>query len=161
MSAAQGAGSFGDYEVGVAIAPLDGGQATRHTQDNLAKSAEITVPGYDDVRGRGSGEPRRSVVIERGAEAVRIATESLAQQIGLAAQRIASEIDKQDVVSSASENFALESVEVSFGVSLLAGIQTIFTAQAESSAQVTVRLSRKDTGKSPDGQQSSTDSGTR
>jgi hypothetical protein len=36
---------------------------------------------------------------------------------------------------------AVESIEVSFGVTLAAGVQAMFTAQAESSVQVTVTLS--------------------
>ena len=45
-----------------------------------------------------------------------------------------------------SGKLGLESVEVSFGITLSAGVQALFTAQAESSAQVSITLVRR-----PDG----------
>lgn len=39
-------------------------------------------------------------------------------------------------------SFGLDSVEVQYGVTLSAGLQTVFTAQAESSVQVTITLTR-------------------
>ena len=131
------------YEVGVAI--VAAGQAS--DDDNGRRDA---LPGYDDSWGRTAHQPdgtRRVVLVEKGDQAVRAATEAIANQISLAAQRIATTIEKQDWSAPGPDTFGLESVQIAFGVTLTAGIQTIFTAQAESSAQVTITLSRLPTAK--------------
>jgi hypothetical protein len=69
-----------------------------------------------------------------------VATEAIAAQIGLATQRIATEVGDQLVPSSSSATLGLESINVSFGLTLTAGVQAMFTAQAESSVQVTITL---------------------
>jgi hypothetical protein len=67
----------------------------------------------------------------------------MASQIGLTAERIANNISQQVATASASAEMCLESVEISFGITLTAGMQTMFTIQSESSAQVTITLVRK------------------
>jgi hypothetical protein len=82
-------------------------------------------------------------VVVKGGEAVRIATEAIAGQIGLAAVRIAAAIEAQAVASPQPGELGLESVEVSFGITLTAGVQALFTAEAESSAHVNITLTRQ------------------
>jgi hypothetical protein len=78
----------------------------------------------------------------KGGEAVRVATEAIAGQIGLAAERIAAAVEARAVAPEPGK-LSLDSVEVSFGITLTAGVQAMFTAQAESSAQVTIILARR------------------
>lgn len=128
----------GGYEVAVAVMPVGdvGGQP-----DASSERSGGSLPGHDDAIGRPWGQ-RRAALLEQGEQAVRVATEALARQIAVTAQLIGAVIEEQ-VVSSASETFGLESVQVSFGVTLAAGVQALFTAQAESSAQVAITLSRR------------------
>lgn len=125
------------FEVGVAIQqlPLDGDD----------HGAADRAPGYDEASGGGWGRrlaDRGSVVVEKGEDAVRAATEAIAGQIGTAAQHIAMAIERQVPEQPRPGMLGLESVEVSFGVTLAAGVQALFTAQATSSAMVTITLSR-------------------
>lgn len=122
------------YEVGVAITSL--GQRETLTQQERASGS---VPGYEDLR----GTSRRGVIVEKGEEVVSAATEALATQIAISAERIARVISARIPSTSRPGDVALESVEVSFGITLAAGLQTIFTTQAESSAQVTITLRRQ------------------
>jgi len=131
------------FEVGVAIqqAPLD---RENHT-------AADGVPGYDEASGSGWGRrwaDRGSVVVEKGEDAVRAATEAIAGQIGIAAQHIARAIERQAPEQPGPGMLGLESVEVSFGITLAAGVQALFTSQATSSATVTITLTRS---RPPDG----------
>ena len=87
-------------------------------------------------------QDRTSELIVKGDAAVKAATEALAKQIGLTAQRIAEEIGSQTITPSPSGRLGIESVEASFGVTLTGGVQALFTAQAESSALVTVKFTR-------------------
>jgi len=125
------------FEVGVAIQqlPLDGDD--HGTADR--------APGYEEASGGGWGRrwaDRGSVVVEKGEDAVRAAAEAIASQIGIAAQHIARAIERQAPEQPATGLLGLESVEVSFGVTLAAGVQALFTSQATSSATVTITLSR-------------------
>jgi hypothetical protein len=99
------------------------------------------IPGYSEATEHRLRE-RASELIVKGDAAVKAATEALAKQIGETAQRIASQISAQTATPSASGHLGIESIEVSFGVTLTGGVQALFTAQAESSAQVTVTFSR-------------------
>lgn len=131
--------SGGGYEVAVAVMLVGdvGGQP-----DTSSERSGGHLPGYDDAIGRSWGQ-RRAVLLEQGEQAVGVATEALARQIAETAQRIGAVIAEQQVVSSASGAFGLESVQVSFGVTLSAGVQALFTAQAESSVQVAITLNRR------------------
>jgi hypothetical protein len=124
-----------NYDVGVAIFSV--AQDRVAAQGGREAPGGESIPGYDEALGRRRELPVTHIA--RGEEAVRAATEAIASQIGIAARRIATAIGQQP----APDSFLLDEVEVSFGVSLAAGIQTLFTATAESSAQVTVRLSRR------------------
>ncbi|HEY5988073.1 MAG TPA: hypothetical protein VIV12_17125, partial [Streptosporangiaceae bacterium] len=86
---------------------------------------------------------RGSALIEKGGEAVRVATEAIAGQIGLTAQRISTAIEAQTNTTSDQAVLELDSIQVSFGITLSAGLQAMFTALMESSAQVTITLSRR------------------
>jgi hypothetical protein len=77
---------------------------------------------------------------------VQVATEALAAQIATAAQHIATSIEQQPIASPSPGHLGLDSIEVSFGVTLTGGVQWLFTAQAESSAQVTLTLTRQPPG---------------
>jgi hypothetical protein len=127
------------FEVGVAIhGPLDG----------TSTDGGPAVPGYDEASGerRGAGRHisgRRPVVVEKGEEAVRVATEAIAGQIATAAGRIAASIEQHPIASPPPGHFGLDEVEVTFGITLTGGVQALFTAQTESSAQVTLRMSRR------------------
>lgn len=127
------------YEVGVAIIPV----LTAGGVDQKS----IAPPGYEDtlgMRGRHATESR-SRVVALGGEAVRVATEELAKQVAVTARRFAETLEQEAVTSPAPGRLGVESVEISFGVTLTGGVQALFTAQGESSAQVTISLSRRPT----------------
>lgn len=129
-------GDTASYEIGVAISPLEAAAGTNN------RPAGGGIPGFDETMGR--GQPRwRSAVVERGEEAVQAATEALASQIGLAAHRIAAAIEVQSGPASDDASLGLESVQVAFGITLSTGLQAMFTALVDSSAQVTVTISRR------------------
>ena len=134
--------SEGSFEVGVAIMAADEVWAGDSNGERGG-----ALPGYDEasglkVHGRHAAD-RRPAVVVKGREAVRVATEAIAGQIGLAAERIASAIEAQVVADPQPGKLGLESVDVSFGITLTAGVQTLFTAQGESSALVTITLARR------------------
>jgi hypothetical protein len=81
------------------------------------------------------GEATRSAaLIEKGEEAVQTATDAIARQVVLLAARISRVIESEAVAGVAG----LESVQLSFGITLTAGVQALFTAQSTSSVQVTL-----------------------
>ena len=104
----------------------------------LTRAAGLKLPGRHGV-------DQPPVLIVKGEEAVRIATEAIAEQIGVAARRIATSIEAQVLTERELGELTLESVEVSFGITLAAGMQALFTAKAESSAQVNITLARRPT----------------
>jgi hypothetical protein len=130
------------YVVAVAISPgaeLDA-EGTSTTAD-----AGVT-PGYDDAFG---WRPPRRALVARGEEAVAAAIDAVARQISSTAQRLASAIEAQQLATPTTGEFGLDTVQVAFGLTLSGGLQTLFTAQASSSATVTITLSRAQ-GNSPD-----------
>lgn len=134
---AEGSASRASFEVGVAIQGLP--------TDGTPEGVRREPPGYDEASGmhewRSRVASRLPVLIEKGEDAVRMATEAIAGQIGMAAQNIAAAIELHAPPPEPGV-LELESVEVSFGITLAAGVQALFTTQAESSAQVTITLSR-------------------
>ena len=133
---------FGPYEVGVAIVPLEDTVLVR--PDGQEGQGPERIPGFDETWGRSRDHlpGPRPALIERGEEAVRVATEAIARQIGITAQRIVRAVADEGVPAPGAGELGLESVQVSFGVTLTAGVQTLFTAQAGSSVLVTLTLSR-------------------
>jgi hypothetical protein len=134
---------IGDYEVAVAIVP--GAISSRELPFSPGDDDQLG-PGFDVTSGtasQGRHANSRPSILEKGDAAVSRATEAIARQIGLAAQRIAESIDTSATTSTTPGMLALESVQVSFGVTLAAGLQTLFTAKSESSAEVTIILSRR------------------
>jgi len=133
----------GSFEVGVAVVAAEEDGPRVGGGDGESAGA---LPGYDDASGlrlpgrRAADRPPALVV--KGGEAVRVATEAIAGQIGLAAERIAAAVEARAVAPEPGK-LSLDSVEVSFGITLTAGVQAMFTAQAESSAQVTIILARR------------------
>ena len=144
VTTSEAGSSVGTFEVGVAIVAADEGPAGPADRDDQRDRA---LPGYDEAfglklpGGQTAGLPPAFVV--KGGEAVRVATEAIAGQIGLAAQRIAAAIEAQAVAAPQPGEMGLESVEVSFGITLTGGVQALFTAQAGSSAQVNITLTRR------------------
>jgi hypothetical protein len=135
--------SVGDYEVAIAIAPA---AWAAQGIPSPAEADDSARPGFDDTSGFRSGgrhAAARSSLLAKGDAAVKLATEAIARQIGLAAQRIAETIDAQAMTPQAAGILSLESVEVSFGVTLTVGVEALFTAKSESSAEVTIILSRR------------------
>lgn len=134
----------GPFEVGVAVVATEEPGADSGDRDGQRRGV---LPGYDEasgfkIHGRHAVD-RPPAIVVKGGEAVRIATEAIAGQIGLAAERIAAAIEAQAVATPQPGKLGLESVDVSFGITLTAGVQALFTAQGESSAQVTTTLARR------------------
>jgi hypothetical protein len=126
------------FEVAVAVVPIAPATSDRDTRPS-------GIPGYDDTWGRSPDAlgDRGQVLLRRGEDAVRVATEAIAAQIGVTARRVAGAIERESWPPASQDGgLALQSVEISFGVTLSAGIQAWFTAQAESSAQVTITFAR-------------------
>lgn len=143
MSEQSQAAVGGGFEVAVAFVPLaetrEGRPAARQ------EPAEESLPGISDASGwRLFGQPQdqRTTVLQKGEDVLARATEALAGQIGLTAQRIADAIGRQEASPPAVGALELDTVQVSFGITLSAGVQTVFTAQSQSSVQVTISLSR-------------------
>jgi hypothetical protein len=135
--------SGGSFEVGVAVVTTD---ETAAGPGNREARRGGALPGYDEASGLklfGRHSADGSAVVVKGGEAVRVATEAIAAQIGLAAERIAAAIEAQAVAAAEPGKLGLESVDVSFGITLTAGVQALFTAQAASSAQVNITLVRR------------------
>lgn len=143
-----GGGNVEPFDVGVAILSLTADQDRTPADDD-------GVAGFTDTIGRRSRAGERvALVIEKGDEAVRRATEAIAQQIVKTARRIATVIEAEEISRGPGDGMCLESVQVTFGISLTGGVQAMFTAQTESSAQVTITLSRQPGGSPPDGPRS-------
>lgn len=128
------------YDVAIAImptVPIQTNSAMIGDRDTTAQS----VPGFEDTRGgRASSERRDNALIERGEQAVAAAADAVAGQIGTVVARIAKAVEHETALSLDAESPSVESVEVSFGITLTAGLTTVFTAQGGSSVQVTVTL---------------------
>lgn len=149
MTAADSGTSAGPFEIGVAVIRL--GEMVPAPRSASSPGADSGIAGFDEAKG-GLWHATQNVqnipiLIEKGDDAVRAATEAIAGQIGLAAKRIARSIEEQ--MRSApppAGALDLDSVSVTFGITLAAGLQAVFTAQATSSAQVTITLSRPGAG---------------
>lgn len=126
----------GGFEVAVAIQAVP-----------AAGTAGGSGPGYDEASGEREWLTRQGgVVLEKGQQAVREATEAMARQIDITARTIAAQIGAQSDDFAATGGFHVDAVEVSFGITLSGGVQALFTAQAESSAQVTISMTRNQSG---------------
>ena len=123
------AGGGQDYDVGVAITPLAGA-----SQGDRGGTAG--VPGYEQL----IGGRRTAILIERGEHAVAAATDALAGQIAVSASRIAHAIGDKLTQDPPPSSMELEAIQICFGVTFGVGVQAMFTAQADSSAQVTITL---------------------
>jgi hypothetical protein len=133
--------ALGDYEVAIAVAP-----DFRSSQEGARREEnDRTEPGFDETSWRPQWHyaAGRSSLLAKGDAAVKFATEAIARQIGVAAQRIAETIEAQTVTPANPGALSLDSIEVSFGVTLTAGVEALFTVKSESSAEVTIILSRR------------------
>lgn len=150
-SSVAGSSSLESYDVGVAVLPLHDGAGGWDSDRQAREPGTEGIPGFTETIGRKRARvaDQASPVILRGEAAVRAATEAIASQIGVAAQRLAASIEIEIAKSPAPPTLRLESVAVSFGVTLISGVQAMFTAQAESSAQVTITLSRQSSDPNP------------
>jgi hypothetical protein len=138
----------GHFEVAVAFAPVEEVRVVS-PGGGPAPAEGGGIPGTKEAAGnlrfwRGQEGQQRPTLVEKGEEVARKATEALAGQIGATAKLIAEAIGRQEAAAVPAEPsaFGLDSVEVQYGVTLSAGLQTVFTAQAESSVQVTITLTR-------------------
>jgi hypothetical protein len=124
------------FEVGVAVVAIDDGMAQGNHDGVLT--------GYEEASGfrvhRRDAAVRQGVIVIKGACAVHAATEAIAGQIALTTERIAAAIRASSVAQPLPGGLGLGSVQVSFGITLAAGVQALFTAQAESSVQVSITL---------------------
>jgi hypothetical protein len=141
-----GAAIAGRFEVAVAFAAPEDLQAVSPGAATGA-SEDGCIPGTTEAFGVRREQRRaqpRPTLVEKGEDVVREATEALAEQIGTTARRIADAIGRQEQASppAGPGAFGLDSVEMAFGITLSGGVQTLFTAQAESSVQVTITLTR-------------------
>lgn len=134
--------SAGKYETAVAITSAVISQPGAPFRGDEGDSAG---PGFDQTSGfRAHARQVADTVLVKGDAAVKLATESIARQIGVAAQRITAAIEAQSMPAEGQAgSLSLESVEVSFGVTLMAGVEALFTAKEESSVHVTIILSRR------------------
>jgi hypothetical protein len=138
----------GRFEVAVAFAPVEEVRVLG-PGGGPAPSGDEGIPGTKEAAGnlrfwqRQDGQ-QRPTLVEKGEEVARQATEALAGQIGATARLIAEAIGRQEAAAPPAESgaFGLDSVQVQYGITLSAGLQTVFTAQAESSVQVTITLTR-------------------
>jgi hypothetical protein len=105
-------------------------------------SSHPRLPGYSEASEQRLRQRAADLVV-KGDAAVKLATEAIASQIGITAQRIAASIDAQTLTEVQPGKLGVDCVEVAFGVTLSGGVQALFTAQGESSAQVTVTLTRR------------------
>lgn len=140
---------LGEFDVGVAIVAADG--VAVGARDHIDGSP-VTPRGYEETLGAkhsGAGAGRLPVVVVKGRDAVRAAGEAIAGEIGEVSYRIAEAIEAREVAPSQPGTLGLESVQVSFGITLIGGVQAFFTAQAESSVQVTITLTRAGGGGQP------------
>jgi hypothetical protein len=132
---------LGVFEVGVALVVAR--ESPTRPSDRDSQDGGEDLPGYDEASWLSKGRHATDQVVEKGGEAVQAATDAIAEQIGLAAQRIATAIEAQAIAAPGPGKLGLESVEVSFGITLSVGVQALFTAQTESSAQVSIVLARR------------------
>jgi len=118
-----------EFEIGIAVVPLRESVPAPRTESRTV--ADNGIPGYEEALGRGrlQAPERAPFLIEKGEEAVRAATAAIATEIGRATQRIAMAIGDEVALSSTAGPFDLESVSVSFGITLVAGVQAMFTVQ--------------------------------
>jgi len=135
----QRASSIDALEVGVAVIPLP---QMVPPQRPATPGTEKGVPGFEETRGgtRPRSPDKPPFLIQKGEDAVQAATEAIARQIRLVTERISASVADQIAARPVADGLDLESVSVSFGISLMAGVQTLFTAQGESSVQVTITL---------------------
>lgn len=118
----------GLFEVGVYVHPAAGGDETD------------AVPGYDNASGRWGERGQRAVV--RGREAVRAAVDAVGSGVGQAAEQLVDAVARQ-LPPDVPGELGVDTIQVSFGVTLAGGVQALFTAQSQSSATVTVTMSRR------------------
>ena len=131
------------FEVAVAFAADDGLGPGPGTGSG-ASPGQSGIPGVSDTVGIRHGS--RPILVEKGEEILRQVTEALAKQIGTTARLIGDAIAQQEPAAPQPGAYGLDSVQVAFGVTLSAGVQTVFTAQGQSSVQVTITLSRQHPG---------------
>jgi len=128
------------YDVAIAVVPIDELRSDAEAEHDSGAA----IPGYADTRGTKTAVPsRRALLVQKGEEAVVAATDAIAGQIGNAAVRIAKAIEARTEPVLRDGAINIDAVEVSFGITLVSGLTTIFTAQAQSSAVVSITLSPK------------------
>lgn len=91
------------------------------------------------ARGRHSTDRQRIV---QGGDAVREVTESLARALGVVSADMAAALNSLPSGSPEADAWHPGSVDVTFAVQLSAGVNALFVAQGQASAQVALRFVR-------------------
>lgn len=130
-------GSEPGYQVGVLL--------RRDAVDDRPGSYD----GYDEAVG---GLRRRMAatggnLAELGEGAVRAVARAVGSQVGIVAEQVAASLEQRDIAQAGPGKLGLDTVELTFGVTLTAGVgsavNAFVTAEGETSFQVTISLSRR------------------
>jgi hypothetical protein len=102
---------------------------------------------YDEaIGGRWLGAGRDKLV-GLGEDAVRLASTAVAAQVATVAEQVAARLERSAISQAYPGQLALDTVELTFGVTLTAGtgsaINAFVTAEGESSFEVTISLTRR------------------
>jgi len=135
------------FEIGIMLRPAErpGGlePGAEPPEDGEARD------GYDEAVG-GPGRwlgAGRNKVVELGEDAVRLASSAVAAQVATVAEQVAARLEPSPISQGGPGQLALDTVELTFGVTLTAGtgsaINAFVTAEGESSFEVTISLTRR------------------
>ncbi|MCK9877273.1 hypothetical protein MXD59_16075 [Frankia sp. Ag45/Mut15] len=133
------AGELGGWssEVGVALVPAAA----------VPVAPGRPVPGGSPFEDASGSHRRRGRVVQRGEDAVRAAVTAVTAQISLVAAEVSRQLDGAGLVEPAPGQLGVETVEVTFGVTLTAGagkaIEAVLSVEGEAAVEVTVSLARR------------------
>ena len=136
------------FEVGIILRP------DTKQPDGLESGAQPpedrqSPDGYDEATG-GTGRwwgAGRDKLVGLGEDAVRLASTAVAAQVATVAEQVATRLERSAIARGDPGQLALDTVELTFGVTLTAGtgsaINAFVTAEGQSSFQVTISLTRR------------------
>lgn len=142
-------GSEPGYQVGVLLRREVVGDRPAGLPGEAGPDRAGGLDGYDEAVG---GWRRRVAVAgeglaELGEGAVRAVARAVAAQVGLVAEQVAASLEERDIAHAGPGRLGLDTVELTFGVTLTAGVgsavNAFVTAEGETSFQVTISLSRR------------------
>jgi hypothetical protein len=141
-------GSEPGYQVGVLLRRDVVGDRPAGLPGEAEPDRASGLDGYDEAMGL----PRRVVatgekLAELGEGAVRAVARAVAAQVGLVAEQVAASLEQQDIAGAGPGRLGLDTVELTFGVTLTAGagsaVNAFVTAEGETSFEVKISLSRR------------------